>query len=180
MGDLLREKFKNLKQDKEENKAVTLYSYKKYSVIYIKGKVEMPDPVGCFVQLDTIYIYNEYRCIASYKPHLDPYVCVKDNIVSLTSDGECWIYDLDQKKELIIPMPSVAFDHSIEDDSEFFCSASASDYEHRDDVFCIEGTGCPWGLESCEVSFNLYIDRNNLKLLKADYLYPDSEEEEED
>ena len=182
MYNLLRTKLREHKDYKLREKkeyrdiplAVLLHTYNDRYVVYISCSVRMPDPFKYHSQMDQVMIFDKnYHLIAKHSPALDPYVDADKNILSVTSDGKCWVYDLDKDKEVLIDMPIVAFDHEIETSTEYTT-------KHIPNAFVISGTGCPWGCESCEVSFELYIDKDTFECVDTVYIYPDDEDSEED
>lgn len=174
MPGLLNDKIREHKDYEKYKKdhypvAVLLHQYGDYAVVYVDCSVKMPEPFGWYSQMDTLYIYKKgYHCIAHHSPALDPYVDVHDNIVSVTSDGKCWIYDMDKEKELLIRMPIVAFDHYIDVDDD------------EPGVFKISGTGCVWGCESDEIPFTLTINKETLEVIDEDYDWGDDDDDEEE
>lgn len=168
--DLVRKRLE-LEEDVSEQKLtmIRLHDYKEKSAFYSKCSVKMPEDFCGYMQIDEVWIFNEkQRRVDRYSPHLDPYVQAKDNILSVTSDGECWIYDFDKMEHLNIEMPIVAFYHNIYETDE-------NDNEELANCFVITGVGCPWGFESYEIAFKLYIDKENFKLVKDIYIEPEGE-----
>lgn len=154
---------------KQELETILLHKYDNTNAVYFKSSVRIPELFYGLWQMDEIRIYNYQNGeIAKYHPHLDPYVQARKNILSVTSDGECWIYDFASQKELTIEMPIVAFYHQIEESEEY------------DDAFVITGIGCPWGFESYEVAFEIHIDENTLEILETTYQYPEDDKDEDD
>lgn len=152
---------------KQELETIMLHKYDNTNAVYFKSSVRIPELFAGLWQMDEIRIFNyRNRQIAKYSPHLDPYVQARKNILSVTSDGECWVYDFASQKELTIKMPIVAFYHSIYESDKY------------DDAFVITGTGCPWGCESYEVEFELHIDEETLEVLEDTYHYPDDDDDD--
>ena len=87
-----------------------------YDIKYVKSHEKEKE--GHWIQKDELRIYKGDEFVVKHAPHLDPYVTITDNIVCMTSDGECWVCDLKNLKENSIYMSIVAFDHYVDFDAD--------------------------------------------------------------
>lgn len=143
---------------------IDVYEKDDVKVVYSKLSAKREgDKYNCRYQRDELMVYKDGKLIARHRPHLDPYVTVEGNIVCMTSDGECWLYDLDSGKESAIEMPIVAFKHRIE-----FELGGDSTHKEFPNAFCVLGEGCYWGGESWPQDFEYYISRDTLKCIDCD------------
>ena len=130
-----------------------------YTIKYVK-RCKKDKESNCWHQLDELHIYKGDELIASHHTHLDPYITIKDNIVCMTSDGECWVYDLKTNKENAISMPIVAFDHYID--------FSEEQRQNIPNTFVVSGEGCYWACEAWPQGFEIYIDKDTLEEKRQD------------
>jgi len=129
-----------------------------YDIKYVKLHEKADE--GYWKQKDELRIYSGDTVVRSHRPALDAYVTTTDNIVCMTSDGECWVCDLKTLKENSIQMPIVAFEHYVDFDED-----------QRQDIpntFVVSGTGCYWGCEAYEQGFEIYIDKDTLEEKRQD------------
>lgn len=142
---------------------IDVWSDDQFKIIYVELSVrrEGEDP-NCLYQRDELRIYKDDNLIARHSPHLDPYVTVTNGIVCMTSDGECWLYDLNRNIESTIGMEIVAFWHRLEFDSD------GSLRKEIPNTFCVEGSGCYWGFESWPQGFEYYIDKDTLECVDSE------------
>ena len=127
-----------------------------YTIKYIKCHELKPGECNVYIQKDMLQIYKDNNLICTHKPHLDTHISINENIICMSSDGEYWIYDLNKEKEVTIEHSIVAFNHP----------PPPPGLEGRykiDNTFIIYGTGCYWGFESEEYSFEIYINKDTLE-----------------
>lgn len=141
---------------------IDVWSDGQFKIIYAQLSVRDREEPNYLRQLDELRIYKDDKLIAQHSPHLDPYVTVTDGIVCMTSDEECWLYDLDRNIESTIGMEIVAFWHRLEFDSD------GSLRKEIPNTFCVTGTGCYWGFESWPQEFEYYIDKDTLKCVDSE------------
>ena len=141
---------------------INVYEKDDVKIVYSKLAVKREND-DCRYQKDELRVYKGDKLVAEHHPHLDPYVTVEKNIVCMTSDGECWLYDLDSGKENAIEMPIVAFDHSMEFELD-------GEYPHKafPNAFCVLGEGCYWACEAWPQDFEYYIDKSTLECIDWD------------
>jgi hypothetical protein len=141
-------------------KTVPLFEDDKVKLYYTKQHTK-DENSNCYCQQDVLAVELKDKGITiTHKPHLDPYVSFEENIVCMTSDGECWVCDTNTGKENSIDMPIVAFDHYIDFDAD----------QRRIilNTFVVSGTGCYWGCEAYEQGFEIYIDKDTLEEKEQD------------
>lgn len=157
-----------------EPKVILLHEDDRIKLYYTKQHIKKDPNSNCWSQIDVLSVELKDKGLTiTHKPRLDPYVSMENNIVSMTSDGECWVLDINTGKENSIPMPIVAFDHYIE----------FEDCDKFPNTFLISGSGCCWGCEADEQGFEIYIDKDTLEELDYnDWFYNDdwNDEDEED
>lgn len=164
----LNGKIRKLYTDVGTEMLTDVYEKDDVKVVYSK-LVEKREGDSCFYQKDTLKVYRGDKLVAEHHPQLDPYITVERNIVCMTSDEECWLYDLDSGKENTVEMPIVAFEHSIEFELN-------GEYPHKvfPNAFCVLGEGCIWGGESWVLEFEYYINRDTLECIDHD-IWPQEE-----
>ena len=143
-------------EDPTEDRVIDIYEDEAVKIYYVKKSEKDPDR-GYWLQKDALKAELKGEgATVSHEPRLDPYVSVEDNILCMTSDGECWVCDLKTGRENTIGMPIVAFYHRVSFDMEG---------RHRDvpNAFLVYGTGCFWGLEAYEQEFEIYVDKDTLE-----------------
>lgn len=141
-------------------KTVQLFEDDKVKLYYTKRHTK-DENSNCYCQQDVLAVELKDKGITIiHKPHLDPYVSFEENIVCMTSDGECWVCDINTGKENSIDMPIVAFNHYIDFDAD----------QRRiiPNTFVVSGTGCYWGCEAYEQGFEIYIDKDTLEEKEQD------------
>ena len=136
-----------------------VYDYKDIRVIYhVETKYDKKEHV--YHQMDEILICKGDEVIAKHKPHLDPYVSYDKHILTLSSDGEIWVYDLENNKELVYPQGIVAFYQSTDVNEARYEIKNNKTIPISEDLIFITGDGCPWGCESDDIYFSLILDYN--------------------
>jgi hypothetical protein len=139
----------------EEGRIIPIYEDSIVKIYYAKKAERREKDSACWTQVDGLTVELKEKGITiTHKPHLDPYVTFEENIVCMTSDGECWVCDVDTGAESSISMPIVAFTNMI-------------DFEEVNDeypnTFVIRGSGCYWGCEAYEQGYEIYIDKDTLE-----------------
>ena len=143
---------------KKGPKDFPVYKYKDIYVEYHCEDQEKEDDHHCLYQMDEIRIYKNKELIKTHKPHLDPYVSYDKHILVLSSDGEIWVYDLENNKELTYPQGIVAFYQSVEVEEAEYRTEGNTRVPVKEDRIWISGDGCVWGCESDDIYFNLFLD----------------------
>lgn len=151
----LNKEIHKLEKNPLDIKVIPLFEDDRVKLYYTKQNTKDEDS-NCYHQQDVLTVeLKDKNLTITHRPHLDPYVSFEENIVCMTSDGECWVCDTTTGKENSIPMPIVAFSHYIDFDKD----------QRRIilNTFVVSGTGCYWGCEACEQGFEIYIDKNTLE-----------------
>jgi len=157
----LNQEIHQWEKDPSKTKVISLFEDNKVKLYYTKQCIKGTEN-GCWHQQDVLAVeIKDKNLTLTHQPHLDPYVSIEKNIVCMTSDGECWVCDLNTGKENSIPMSIVAFDHYIDFDTE-------GQRRTIPNTFLISGTGCYWGCEMYEQGFEIYIDKDTLEEKEQD------------
>ena len=145
-----------------EVKIIPLYEDDKVKLYYTKQHIKKDPDSNCWTQVDVLAVdIKDKNLTITHQPHLDPYVTFEKNIVCMTSDGECWVCDIETGKENSIDMPIVAFSHEIDFDTE-------GQRRTIPNTFLVYGTGCYWACEQWEQGFEIYIDKDTLEQKEQD------------
>ena len=142
-------------------KIIPLFEDDKVKLYYTKQHTKNKDSGGYILQDVLTIELKDKNLIITHHPHLDPYVSFEENIVCMTSDGECWVCDIATGKENSIPMPIVAFNHYID-------LSDAEQNRNIPNTFVVSGTGCYWGCEAYVQGFEIYIDKDTLEEKEQD------------
>lgn len=155
----LNNEIRKWEKDPITSRIINIFENDVAKVYYTKQHTKGED--GAYRLQDVLSIdLKGARTVILHSPRLDPYVSVKDNIVCMTSDGECWVCDIATGKDNSIDMPIVAFDHYVD-----FSVDQNRDIEN---TFVISGRGCYWGCEAYPQEFEIYIDKDTLEEKKQD------------
>lgn len=147
--------------DPSKTKVILLHEDDKVKLYYTKQHIKKDPDSNCWTQVDVLAVdIKDKNITVTHKPHLDPYVSFEENIVCMTSDGECWVCDINTGKENSIPMSIVAFDHYIDFDED----------QRRiiPNTFVVSGTGCYWACEQWPQDFEIYVDKDTLEQKEQD------------
>jgi len=152
----LNEEIHHWEDDPLKTKIIPLFEDDRVKLYYTKQCTKDEKGHG-YIQRDVLAVNIKDKNITiTHQPHLDPYVSVEENIVCMTSDGECWVCDINTGKENSIDMPIVAFDHYIDFDTE-------NQRRNIPNTFIVSGEGCYWACEAWPQGFEIYIDKDTLE-----------------
>lgn len=157
-GNVINRMIHQYDEHKNGSKDFLIYEYEDYKIIYHKESKLQEGSLCCYIQLDQLYVYKNNELIMEHHPRLDPWFSWEKNIITLSSDGEIWVYDLLKNKELSFAQGIVAFYQCTEVEEIQYYIENDQRIPYGDARIVIEGDGCPWGCESDEIHFALILD----------------------